>query len=652
LNVQTVPFMPMQDAKALSKSVDLKENRADTEAFSKELERKVEEAGVGKDSKSPQNKILKDNKGVQSHDGQKAESRESKETDSVEKREVKDSVKKTESGEGKLTKKQATKEERLKRFMDSLESEFQIPPTRIVEAFSELTPEELSLPADQSINRVVENLNLSEEAGAEVKDLYGSLVLDLEKIDSSKLDSSSSKALNSTLGAGASFGLTQERFDKVKNQKLALQKSLDQMNQSFWQPQVMTPIQNPIAAQGDMSLKPQISNRERMGIASYRDISQAATVAEPMDFADLGMTPDSEFNFDPDTGEMIMPDPNVKSASMVNESQGPNMMAAASALAARQMMETEGGQTDAAAAGLPMMDSNYANASGLDKTKMLSNNPKASQLASKLDGLSVNPTEYSTAMLAKLNSASNSSRGSSDFFSQGEKGSDQQKSQVGAGKTNGDEMKAMMAASIGMGAEAKESASSAAPIAAPLSKVEISPEVTDRNIQNVFQQAQYLVKKGGGEMKIKMTPEGLGEIQLRVELKEGRVQLHMMAENKETKKMLETSLPDLRESLNQQKISLDSVKIDSVVRTNVENQAQGGNQFGQNQNQHQDPRETRQFWNQFQENFGGRSQRDALFEQPKPKGYAPKASNTIAPAESTSVASRSKGTSKGLNLVA
>lgn len=604
--------MPMQDAKAPS-GMNAQENRVDENAFSKEIERRGDALGAKKFT----------DKDVRPQGNKPAEKNEvSKEDSSVEKKVTgqkatkEDSGKKTESSEGKLTKKQMTKEEHLKKFMDSLESEFQIPPTRIVEAFSELTPEELSLPADQSIDRVVAKLDLNGEEMARVKDLYGDLVQNLGELGARKADTDFGTAQNM-----AALGLTRERFDKVKNNRVALQKSLDQMNQSFWQPQLTPQIVTPI--QPEVMTKAQMATRGRNGLDSYRDFLYDSRPGDPLvQDPDLMVT---------NEGEQVLSKPDAAA------------MGAATALAISKMKD-EGSDAKA----LANLDAGY----NTEQSKVaLPAGPKVNQLAN-MEALTNAPTDVPTAMLAKLATSSNSSGGSSDFFSKGENHSGSGKPQLSTKKTDGEEMKSMLAASLGASVETKESPASSAPIAAPLTQAEISPDVADRNIQNVMQQAQYLVKNGGGEMKVKMTPEGLGEIQLVVELKEGRVQLHMAAENKETKKMLESSISDLKESLSQQKISLDSVKVDSVVRTNVENQANGNGQPGQNQNQNQEHRDTRQFWNQFQENFGGRSQREALFEAPKAKGYAPKKSATLAPATEVSAASRSNGKSSGLNLVA
>ncbi|MBL7545590.1 MAG: flagellar hook-length control protein FliK [Bdellovibrionaceae bacterium] len=614
MNVQTVSFMPA------SSSMDLKENRADAEAFSKELERKI-------DAPKASSPLGRDRSEVQSA---KNEVKNEK-TSSVERKEIKDSEKKSESGEARLSKKQTPKQERLKKFMDSLESEFQIPPTRIVEAFSQLSPQELSLPADQSIDRIVEKLDLDSGEAAKVKDLYGDLVQDLDQIDSRKQQTSFNPAPSAlTLG----MEQTRARFDKAKSQKLAVQKTLDQMNQSFWQPQVLAP--GPQVPQSEILTKPQTMGRDRGtlggGLESYRDISMAGTMmALPID--EVGFQGDQDLTFDsPPTGDQI----NMQTQNQRDQSKA--AMFAGAGLMGRQTLE---GESDQAMTMAAMDTSRY----GMNKSSEISLPSKSGQANKALEEWSINPMDHSTNVLSKLADSSGSARGSADFFSQGEKHSSSSKSDLNLKKASGDEMKAMMA-SLGMSSELKD-----APVAAPTQSVPMAPDVVDRNIQNVMQQAQYLIKNGGGEMKVKMTPEGLGEIQLHVELKAGRVQVHMLAENKETRKMLESGLSDLKDSLTQQNIALDSVKIDSVVKTNVENQAHNNNHFNQNQNQNQDPREQRQFWNQFQEQFGGRPQREALFEPPKVRGYAAKKTDAIGPAENSS-STRSAGKSSSLNLVA
>lgn len=650
MNVQPVTFMPTRDAPGL-RSMNGSENRAEPEAFSKELERKVDESATTKGANPLKSEKIYERTPTGSQ-GQQSVKSESETDSSVEKSEASDSEIKSvrsESGEYRLAKKQ-TKEERLKKFMDSLESEFQIPPTRIVEVFSQLTPQELSLPAEQSIDRVVNKLELEGESTDKVKILYGDLIQDLATIDAKTAGMTSGGAQKNITNVAA-IGLTQERFDKIKAQRNALQKSLDQMNQNFWQPQVMAQV--PVLAQPNPVSKSVLSNRDRNGLESYRDISLSN--AAVLNREAMGMEPDQEFIYDPRTGELFAPSDRLNPAMIRDDDF--NQMLAMNEVPRNVIQGEEKSNTEQ----LPMAAALTSTqiSKGYSREQVPYSNPDIKMEMNKIDrlnDLTANKSaDLSAANLSKMSiAASGGSKSSgSDFFSHGNKNSDSKHVEVSSKKTNGDDMKSMLAASLTAGSELKDNSLTSSPIGEAPKMGSIAPEVADKNIQNVLQQAQYLVKNGGGEMKVTMTPEGLGEIQLNVELKDGRVQLQMLTDNKETKKMLEANMSELRENLSQQKITLDSVRIDSVVRTNVENQTQSGNHFGQNLNQEQgqNPRETRQFWNQFQEQFGGRPQREALFESPKAKGYAPKKSTTLAPAE-VSVASRSDGKSKGLNLVA
>ncbi len=652
MNVQPVSIMPKsmvtgvqkREGKALESPPEI-ENRVESEAFSKELERKVDQSKMDKEPISQRTPVPDSRRSV-SVQGQKSANDESKgalkeaakeeKDSSAETKDASDSeIKsvKSESGQSRVTKKE-TKEERLKKFMDSLESEFQIPPARIVEAFSQLSPQELSLPADQSADRVVEKLDLDGDSAVKVKGLYGDLVQDLEKIDARTAETSS--AQNKIVSVSA-LGLTQQRFDKVKSQRVALQKSLEQMNQSFWQPQALTPI--PIIAQSEVAPK---SGRQQVALDSYRDLSLAGNSA--LTAEGLNLPQDREFIYDPKTGEVFAPDNGLKAALMQSSDQPWRAISE----------EADGGEPgsdkSATVVASPLLAKNY----GMEKASGIESLPKSNlnMMSGKLDNVNISPGDTTPGLLSKLSIPSGGPKGGSDFFSKGEKNPEAKRVESNAAKpTDGDDIKSLLATTLAASGELKDNslngptAGQSAP--APIAGREINQDVVEKNIQTVFHQAQYLVKNGGGEMKVKMTPEGLGEIQLNVQLKDGRVQLQMIADNKDTKKMLESNLSSLRDSLSQQKITLDSVKIDSVVRTNVENQTHNNNHFNQNQ----DSRDTRQFWNQFQDQFGGRPQREALFEPPKVTGYAPRKSDPLPPAETSSSAS-SNGKSKGLNLVA
>lgn len=184
--------------------------------------------------------------------------------------------------------------------------------------------------------------------------------------------------------------------------------------------------------------------------------------------------------------------------------------------------------------------------------------------------------------------------------------------------------------------------------------LQASPEQKEMNVQQLMNQAQYLIKKGGGEVKVQMNPEGLGQIHLRVQLEGGKVNLQMAAETPEAKKTIESGLAELKSSLAAHKLSVDNVKVDVVnsSSSDVATQNQSRNQSDMSNPNQRD--NTRQFWNHFQEQFGNRSYRDNLYDVNNEKGYGSRKRDPLQPlSDASSVEARKvSGKGDGLNLVA
>lgn len=121
----------------------------------------------------------------------------------------------------------------------------------------------------------------------------------------------------------------------------------------------------------------------------------------------------------------------------------------------------------------------------------------------------------------------------------------------------------------------------------------------DENIQKVMNQAEYLVKQGGGEMKVSMSPDGLSDVQLKVMLQDGKVNIEMRTHDKNVKKLMEDSLTELKSGLAAHNLSVEHVKINTVPATNTDNSAQ----FQSNWNQGGSEQQQREYWNQFQDNL-------------------------------------------------
>ena len=84
----------------------------------------------------------------------------------------------------------------------------------------------------------------------------------------------------------------------------------------------------------------------------------------------------------------------------------------------------------------------------------------------------------------------------------------------------------------------------------------------EENARDVIRHARLLLQKGGGEMKMQLKPEGVGEVHLKVQVKDGQVAVQMLTESDSAKKLLESGLDDLKTSLAANKLHVDALKIE------------------------------------------------------------------------------------------
>lgn len=168
------------------------------------------------------------------------------------------------------------------------------------------------------------------------------------------------------------------------------------------------------------------------------------------------------------------------------------------------------------------------------------------------------------------------------------------------------------------------------------------------NVDKLADQAQMIVYKGGGEAIVKLNPEGLGEVRMKVMVQDGKVSLEMATETKEAKKLIESSLGDLKNSLASHKLSIDQVRVD------VGNQTQSDSQSQKNMDARSDLNQGRQFMGQFREEMSGR--RDSFIEMPGIKAYQArrKGPDPLTAAPDVATKSRSTGPGRGerMNLIA
>lgn len=537
-------------------------------------------------------------------------------------------------GEGKKETKgteKGKKEEAIKKFMDSFEGEFQIPPTRLVEVISQLTPEQLNESAEQTADEIIGQLNLDPAAELKAKKQYLGLIQDLNQnaVEQQKPVFVPELGMMS-MGAG----LTQERFQRVKSNREALQKSIDQMNQSFWQPRPVGPQMQKAVDPALMNLNPErqadfTNQNANLDLLAMQDQELMATDFENR-LADNG-----KIAYERPSGADSLIGKQAQARNLVATEKGKSQQQEEAEIMAALGLSSEGMSESLA-------PSSQAEANPVVAGGALNNKSADSSLLSAAGN--------SIPSAAKFNLSGNMKEQSKDSSSYGDSAFAKTVNRDKETKSKGEDVRNLFAAQLGL--EAQVADKGKADVLAPATPLkDLSQHEVDKNIQNVMNQAQYLVKKGGGEVQVKMTPEGLGQIHLKVEMVDGKVQMQMLTENKETKKILESNMSDLKDHLSSHKLSVESIKIDSVQGTSTDVGTRNQNSSDMSQNQNQD-RQAKQFWNQFQDQFGRGSQREALFDNPKVKGYAQKKSDPIAPAETVGTASVSSEKSKGLNLVA
>lgn len=137
-----------------------------------------------------------------------------------------------------------------------------------------------------------------------------------------------------------------------------------------------------------------------------------------------------------------------------------------------------------------------------------------------------------------------------------------------------------------------------------------TPHQEAANIKEIISQAKFLAHKGGGEMKVTLSPEGLGEITMKVAVKSGQVNVEMVAESRDVKRMLEKGLGDLKATLIANNLRVDQIKVDTphdVSRQLTQNHDEAQRQFAQ------------QFMDQFRQS--NNEWRRGLFDIPGAKAY-------------------------------
>ncbi len=477
--------------------------------------------------------------------------------------------------------------EAMREFMLVMNREFGVEPEQMVKAYTQLSESELAASPDQTAKKVIQNLGLEPAQIPRAERLYREMLVKTgESMLQEKL-------------AGAT-GLV--ALDIISRREMAakqLESSISDLNAAFTQPQ------RPVLSQN------------ATGVVAKDEANQAY-----LDRLMMGMA----------------------AAGAVGATQAGNPVVAEMAAE----LQATGVMNQAANSGAARSS---ANSDLMTEMLKLRSQSATTEISPNLNVESANATGESSGLASGLGlSALAAMAGASGEADQGSAGDDSQsaelKSEFNVSDISRDTSGAELADTLQVKSSSSEKVATAVGAGAMLSA---NTSEQRSNGPELMRQAQLLVNQGGGEMKMQLRPEGLGEVHLKVKVENGQVQIQMLTESDSAKKAIEGSLDELRSGLAQSKLHVDAMKIE--VGTDLAKQ-----RFEQQQQEAQrdQARQMAQnFMGQFREGRQGFHQ--SLGENRGWREYRP---NRIADAPtpdavvSASASARSASSSRRLDLVA
>lgn len=537
-------------------------------------------------------------------------------------------------------------------FMDSMESEFGITPVRMLEALAVLDTEELTSPPEETASDVINNLGLSPEEAPRVMDLYLGFLQqwrDMPKPDTGeKIPDPAMMAAGLAMAAPAAINTTPTDKRQVLNQ------SLDRMNDKFFMKAGATQpggigIPQDLLAQQSAEAATDASLRRAVTESQLKALAHGQADGQTLAQLNSQLETQSDAGLDSQSQQMLAENSPLANAesSLAGalgffDGQAPATLAAG-ALAANALGDdpslASGKELDLAQA----TDSSLAKTSDLEALlRQLNADPVALKTEGQvptnepkvldISALQIPGFGGIAAMSGQESVAGGDSgdlEGDTDAQSNGQEseGLKSDFSQLVKTESGSKASGTTTAAAAGTGAFAMTEAESKA------------------NLESLKDQTQLMVHKGGGEAKIRLNQEGLGEVHLKVMVNEGRVNIEMKTDNADAKKIIESSIADLRSSLSSQKLSVESVKVD-IGQSNLSD-SQRGMDFQQDMGRQQ----ARQLMNQFRDESAAR--RDPFFEMSGIKAYGRKRPDLdpIPPASNTSPRAL-QGRGERMNIVA
>ncbi|MCH2533322.1 MAG: flagellar hook-length control protein FliK [Bdellovibrionales bacterium] len=412
-----------------------------------------------------------------------------------------------------------TKRAAIQNFVNNMKESFDIEPTEIVRSFANLSVEELGLPPEQTMGKVLSHLPLNNGDKQKAQALFTDM---LEKTEASSM-------ADYLKTSDREISLKAISDEQIKRQEL--DKSLVKLNENFF-----TPLKNPEKIDESVVqsewLKPQ------------QTLDSKESVPQWMNSADKDLT--GQFESPKSIQDLV--GLNKENKSFYSQS-------------------VEGEKPELSNYSVNDQQSLEEISKNVDSVDQDLNFKKPEPQV-----LDINKLALDRQMQAKQVSAKTDTSSDMESFSH-----DNLDAQVDVSK------------GFNTGAQAQKIQDTQV-FQNIIQQQNVTEADVESNINKIIQSSQTMIKDGGGEMKIQMNPEGLGEVNLKVLVEDGNVNIEMIADNKDAKKLMEKGLLDLKANLASHKLNVDGIKIDMADQL-------------QNQMQEEFQNQEREFARQFMQDF-------------------------------------------------
>ncbi len=489
-------------------------------------------------------------------------------------------------------------------FMGQMQAQVGVTPQSVVQAFAKMDEDTLHAPPEQAKNVFIKNLGVSGDKAKVAALLYDKMVAQTGEAE-----------LNQKLAGGL-----QVKYEVLATRDMRLQKlneSIDQLNSSFFMRNAA--IEGTPDGQKIMAETPELQRPA----AQQKNRTQGALSLEKLGLTGMGQSAAPAAALPPAVATAG------EDAGAFADLPTPENMSAPSNMATNPLAT-------------PMMSMNAGQAGGQFDT------------AADSGGQGNLPGQISQQGFGKKNLEAVNQQmqaGGLKKYS-----ADTTVSAKSAGIVGNDPA---TAGQVSSGGQTQAPISQAGPLT-PGAMLANGPRATDEeksaNIQEIIKQAQVIAKKGGGEMKMELKPEGMGTVNLKVSVQDGQVSIQMVADNDHAKRLLENGMSELKQNLASHKLHVDSMKVDlhdpSGKKTDMDMQQDAqreqARQFASDfMGGFRDDRQG--FYQDMMDNFGWKSYN----QNPKRPDLKPEQTSAKASAKAASVARPSDGTtSRRLNLVA